>query len=95
MNGENPNYDRGDKDDGDLIRTDFDYVNEGMLNWLNNKPKQAEQFLKGKIDHTPVLAAYSFVLCMVCYGMACVWVICFILLFVSHINVKYLTNSIM
>lgn len=42
-----------------------DYVNEGMQNWLNNKPKQAEQFLKSRIDNTSVLAAYSFVLCMV------------------------------
>lgn len=68
MNGNNQNYDCDDCG-GDLTRTDCDYVNEGMLNWLNNKPKQAEQYLKGKIERTPVLAAYSFVLCMVGYGV--------------------------
>lgn len=68
MNGDTQNC---DSNNGDLIRTDCDYVNEGILNWLNNKPKQAEQFLKGRIERTPVLAAYSFVLCMVCCGMPC------------------------
>lgn len=51
--------------DSDQYANDTDYVNEGMLNWLNNKPKQAEVFLKKRIHRTSVLAAYSFVLCMV------------------------------
>lgn len=49
-------------------KSDFsnsEYIREALFNWLCNKPKQAEVFLREGIEKTPILAAYAFVLCMV------------------------------
>lgn len=46
--------------------SDSEYVRKGLFDWLCNKPKQAEGFLREGMERTPILAAYSFVLCMVC-----------------------------
>lgn len=46
--------------------TDVEYAKKGLALWFNNKPEEAEEFFKLKLDSTPIFAAYSFVVCMVC-----------------------------
>lgn len=46
-------------------REDYEYVIEGLSQWLNNKPKESETFFKSKTDSTTILVGYAFVLCMV------------------------------
>lgn len=66
----------GGEDDGDGAETtkpvpnaatkeDYEYVNDGISQWLNNKPKESETFFKSKSDSTTILVGYAFVLCMV------------------------------
>lgn len=46
-------------------REDYEYVIDGLSQWLNNKPKESEAFFKSKSDSTTILVGYAFVLCMV------------------------------
>lgn len=46
-------------------REDYEYVIDGLSQWLNNKPKESETFFKSKSDSTTILVGYAFVLCMV------------------------------
>lgn len=63
----------GDSGDGDEtrppatapMREDYEYVIDGLSQWLNNKPKESETFFKSKSDSTTILVGYAFVLCMV------------------------------
>lgn len=59
--------------------TDVEYAKKGLALWFNNKPAEAEEFFKLKLDSTPIFAAYSFVVCMVCMRL---W-FCFSILYVS------------
>lgn len=45
--------------------SDREYIKKGFNYWLNNNPKEAEIFFERRKNRTPVLAGYSFVLCMV------------------------------
>lgn len=64
--------------------SDSEYVRQGLFDWLCNKPKQAEGFLREGMERTPILAAYSFVLCMVS-AVCCLWR-SFIFLLLALIN---------
>lgn len=46
-------------------KEDYEYVIDGLSQWLNNKPKESETFFKLKSDSTTILVGYAFVLCMV------------------------------
>ncbi len=46
--------------------TDVEYAKRGLALWFNNRPEESEEFFKLKLDSTPIFAAYSFVVCMVC-----------------------------
>lgn len=57
------------KTDVDLPRDETpcnEYACEGLRLWLNNKPQQAEAHFRARINDTPILAGYAFILCMVC-----------------------------
>lgn len=46
-------------------KEDYEYVIDGLSQWLNNKPNESETFFKSKSDSTTILVGYAFVLCMV------------------------------
>lgn len=46
-------------------KEDFEYVIDGLSQWLNNKPNESETFFKSKSDSNTILVGYAFVLCMV------------------------------
>lgn len=45
--------------------SDAEYAKIGLALWFNNKPEEAEEFFKQRLDSTPIFAAYIFVVCMV------------------------------
>jgi len=49
----------------DNEKCDNIYAKEGIAMWLNNKPKEAEEFFKKRMNSTQVLAGYAFTLCLV------------------------------
>ncbi|XP_037031278.1 tetratricopeptide repeat protein 39C-like isoform X2 [Bradysia coprophila] len=44
--------------------SDAEYAKIGLALWFNNKPEEAEEFFKQRLDSTPIFAAYIFVVCM-------------------------------